>query len=95
MQAFYKGKSADFWIVQKEGEQSEWVKKAFETNAFSWIDNHLRICMPLIFPKWASDAQNFGYNMYRRAEIGDVIDRTNGRVVTLKKFEKEYRVEKG
>lgn len=32
--------------------------------------------------------------MYRRAEIGDVIDRTNGRIITPKRFEKMDLIEK-
>lgn len=94
MPVYYKEKSADIWIVQTDGEQPDWVKKAFEINAFTWMDQHLRVCMPILYPKWADDARNTGYNMYRRAEIGDIIDRTNGRIITPKTFEKEYRVEK-
>ncbi|AXQ79142.1 hypothetical protein DDV21_008630 [Streptococcus chenjunshii] len=93
MKAIYKNKEAEVWRIAKDDlNQPSWVSEAFAKNYLYWLDNHLRILIPALYPNWSKDSRNFGYGMYAVGYIGDVIDLTNGKVVSKAKFEKDYRL---
>lgn len=101
MKAFYKGNQVDVWEIGKANEQPEWVKKAFAENYLVWLDNRLRILMSGLNPSLSKNMKlgavgsvggGFcGYIMYDTGYIGDYLDITNHRVVSKKRFNKEYQ----
>lgn len=92
MKAFYKNQEVEVWRITKEGSRPQWVSDAFGKNELVWLDDRLRILMPALYPKWAKDDRNYGYGMYAIGNIGDVIDLTNGKVVSQSTFERNYRI---
>ncbi|MDE3281189.1 role in replication [Lacticaseibacillus parahuelsenbergensis] len=102
MKVLYKGQPAEVWEISKTNEQPEWVKLAFEENYLYWMDNHLRVLMSGLNPSMGTNLKfgavgtvggGFaGYDMYVLGYPGDYLDVTNHRVVSKKKFLKQYRV---
>ncbi|KEY48130.1 hypothetical protein EH70_02270 [Streptococcus equinus] len=104
MKAIYKEKVSDVWKISKENVESypNWVKEAFEKNYLYWLDNHLRILMAGLNPSTAKNLKlgavgslggGFaGYGMYQIGYLGDYLDCTNHRIISEKRFHKEYQV---
>jgi hypothetical protein len=103
MKAVYKGRSADVWEISQTNERPAWVKAAFEENYLCWLDNHLRILMSGLNPSLGANLKTAavgtigggfaGYNMYALGYLGDYLDVTNHRVVSKKKFLKQYQIQ--
>ena len=101
MKALYKGEPADIWEIGKTTPQPDWVREAFEANYLYWLDNHLRILMSGLKPSLGTNLKigavgtiggGFaGYGMYVMGYSGDYLDITNHRVVSKKKFLKQYQ----
>ena len=93
MKALYKNKEVEVWQISKNDlTQPLWVAEAFTKNYLHWLDNSLRILIPALYPNWSKDDHNYGYGMYSIGKIGDVIDLTNGKVISKSKFEKDYQL---
>lgn len=92
MQLYHDGQVVDCWEISKSDKQPpDWVVQAFQKNIMVWVDNRLRILMPALYSNWAQDSRYLGYGMYVFGEIGDVIDRTNGIVMTAKRYRESYK----
>lgn len=93
MKAIIKGKVVEVWIIDENAvNQPDWVRDAFSKNIMQWVDHKLKVLMPALNSNWAKDSQYYGYGIYTIAKIGDVIDLTNCKVVSLKQFEKNYQL---
>lgn len=76
-------KSLEFWQVSKQSEQPQWVKHAFSTGGFSWLnDKTLRIV-------------NTGGLIKINASLNEFLV-FNGKylkIVSENKFSKDYRLQ--
>lgn len=104
MKALYKNKLADVWEISKTNEQPEWVKQAFAKNYLRWSsDNKLIILMSALKPSVTANIKFgmvgsvggglAGYAMYFVGDIGDYLDATNHKVVSKKRFNKNYLIQ--
>lgn len=88
--ALYKGKVAQVWVVGRETEQADWVKEAFAKNIIVWLDDHVRVSMWDLAKanrfKAKADLRGYAYGFE-----GEVLDATNLRLVSQKKFLKDYQ----
>lgn len=101
MKAYCNGKVVDVWEIGQETPQPTWVKEAFEKNYIVWLDNHVRILMAGLNPRTVTNLKlgatgtaggGFaGYGMYVLGYPGDYLDVTNHRVVSKKRFLREYK----
>ncbi|HJG03659.1 MAG TPA: hypothetical protein K8V99_03605 [Megamonas funiformis] len=104
MKAVYKdGSIVDIWEISKSGLKPEWIVEAFHKNYLVWVDDKLRILLAGINPSTKQMIKLgsigslggggfLGYAMYSIGYIGDVIDITNRRVISKKRFLKEYKM---
>lgn len=102
MKAIYKnGEVAEVWEISKTSERPDWVVEGFKKNYLVWIDNKLRILLTGLNPSTkemlklgsmgsAGGGGFLGYAMYSIGYEGDVIDVTNHRLISKKRFLKEY-----
>lgn len=101
MKAYCNGKVVDVWEIGQETPKPAWVKEAFEKNYIVWLDNHVRILMAGLNPRTVTNLKlgatgtaggGFaGYGMYVLGYPGDYLDVTNHRVVSKKRFLREYK----
>lgn len=92
MKASYKGQLIDVWRISKAAPYPTWVMEAFKKKCLTWRDSkNLQVLIPALDPNWASDSHFYGYGMYAMAQIGDVIDHTNGRIIPAERFDQAYR----
>jgi hypothetical protein len=100
MEVKYKNQPVEVWEISKTNEQPDWVKKAFEENYLSWYGNRLKVTMLGIKPKTKrniilglkgalGNINGYG-SIYFMGDIGDVLDITNGKVISKKYFLKHY-----
>lgn len=81
----------EFWKVSRTSHQPIWVQEAFEKKYFQWVDNHLKILISGLNPEWWKQSGRYvGYGIYVRADWGDIVDRTNCRVLTEENFKKTH-----
>ena len=102
MKVLYKGEPAEVWEIGKTTARPDWVRDAFDQQYLYWLDNHLRILMSGLNPSLSANLKTgavgtigggfTGYNMYVLGYPGDYLDVTNHRVVSKKKFWKQYQV---
>lgn len=100
MKAYYKNQLVDVWEIGRTTAQPAWVREAFEQNYICWIDEHVRILMAGLNPSTSTNLKigatgtaggGFaGYGMYVLGYPGDYLDLTNHRVISAKRFHKEY-----
>lgn len=100
MQAFYHGDPAEIWVIGKTTAQPDWVKQAFAQQYIVWLDGHIRVLMSGLNPSLQANLKSgavgtigggfAGYNMYVLGYPGDVLDVTHHRIVSAKKFAKQY-----
>lgn len=104
MKTLYKKKLADVWEISKTNEQPEWVKQAFAKNYLRWTtDNRLVVLMSALEPSVITNIKfgmvgsaggGFaGYAMYSVGDIGDFLDATNHKIVSKKRFHKQYVIQ--
>lgn len=92
MKASYKGKLIDVWRISQTAPYPNWVIDAFKKQCLTWLDKqNLQVLIPALDPNWASDSHFYGYGMYATAQVGDVIDHTNGRIIPAERFDQAYR----
>lgn len=102
MLTLYKRQIAEVWEIGRETPQPEWVRDAFRKNYICWLDEHVRILMTGLNPSLTTNLKigttgtvggGFaGYGMYVLGYPGDFLDVTNHRVISAKKFHKEYQI---
>lgn len=102
MKAIYKGKMTEVWEIGRDTPQPDWVKEAMKQNYIVWLDNHVRVLMSGLKPSMKTNFKigatgtvggGFaGYGMYVLGYPGDYLDLTNHRVVSKKRFSKEYEI---
>ena len=95
MEVKYENKSVEVCEISKTNEQPDWVKQAFKENNHSWCDDRLKILLTGIIPTAKrnikrgimngsqSVGQGFG-GTYAMVYIDDLLDITNGRVLSKK-----------
>lgn len=88
----HDNKEVDVWEISTSSDKPDWVKEAFQKNILQWKDQRLRILMPALYPKWSKRSEYYGYGMYVFGDIGDIIDKTNGKVIRQSFFEKHYQL---
>ena len=89
------------WEINKNTPQPDWVKNCFENNTMVWYDNRLKILVKAINPSPKRDVKlglrdtMLGYygGGFVMGNIGDYFDATNGRVLSKKKFYKQYVID--
>ncbi|MGT2711386.1 hypothetical protein [Streptococcus oriscaviae] len=86
-----KGKEVEVWEIGSE-PQPDWVREAFAIQAFQWLDDNLRILMPILQRNWLFKGDCWGYGIYQIGKKGDVIDRTNGKLLSQRAFQTKYTV---
>ncbi|MGT2929779.1 hypothetical protein ACVR1G_06025 [Streptococcus dentasini] len=92
MKASYKGKLVEVWRVSQQRPYPSWVAEAFKKQLLTWRDSkRVRVLIPALNPEWASESHYYGYGMYETAQIGDVIDYTNRKIVPAEIFNRYYR----
>lgn len=102
MKTLYKEKTADVWKIGRQTPQPDWVQDAFRKNYIVWMDNHVRILLSGLKPSTSTNLKigatgsvggGFaGYGMYVLGYPGDYLDVTNHRVISEKRFLKEYKI---
>ncbi|WP_432707741.1 hypothetical protein [Leuconostoc citreum] len=98
MSVFYKNKPVTVWRIEQGQPQPDWVKQCFENNSMIWYDNKLKILVKVINPSAKRDTKLglldtfLGYygGGFVMGTVGDFFDATNGRLVSKKKFYKQY-----
>lgn len=100
MLAKYKGNTVEVWEISKVNERPDWVKKAFEENYLTWLDNRLKILLNGIKPNIKRNfklglqgifAMGDGFGgAFAMGDIGDFLDITTGQVVSSNYFYKHY-----
>ena len=101
MSVFYKNSPVTVWEIDKAQPQPDWVKQCFENNSMSWHDNRLKILVKSINPSAKRDTKLglldtlLGYygGGFVMGGVGDFFDATNGRVISKKKFYKQYVIQ--
>lgn len=102
MKVIYKEKIADVWKIGRQKPQPDWVQEAFRKNYIVWMDNHVLILLSGLKPSTSTNLKigatgsmggGFaGYGMYVLGYPGDYLDVTNYRVISEKRFLKEYKI---
>ncbi|MGT2926249.1 role in replication [Streptococcus cuniculipharyngis] len=103
MAVWYQGKPAQVWVIGKDSPQPDWVEQAFRQQYICWMDNHIRVLMAGLQASLATNLKLgatgsaagggfVGYGMYQLGYEGDVLDITNHRIVSAKRFAKDYQV---
>ena len=105
MHVFYKGQPAEVWKISRTNEQRAWVKEAFEKNYLTWLDNRLRIVMAGLYPPMIKSLEDQKPTIFHEqgdcfdvtliGYPGDYLDATNHRIVSKRKFLKQYQVQEG
>lgn len=85
-----KGQVVEVWVVSRVGYQPDWVKDLFTKNYAQWVDNRLRLLVAGLGANWYVKGNYIGFGMYQMLEVGDVIDRTNCKVLSPARFQKDY-----
>lgn len=88
-----QGRPVEVWTVSKTAPQPDWVKNLFRKNVLQWSDNRLKVLMPCLSSQWHQDSRYIGFGMYQMAELGDTIDKTNGKIVSRHYFAEHYHYE--
>lgn len=98
IRVLYKGKPASVWEISQTSERPDWVKDALAKNQIYWLDDRVRILMAALRPP-ISEKPNMvagdtdaGFGVYAYGYAGDFLDATNQRVVSRRRFLKEYEV---
>ncbi|MGT2928693.1 hypothetical protein ACVR1G_00300 [Streptococcus dentasini] len=92
MKASYKGRLVEVWRISQLRPYPAWVAEAFKKHRLTWCGSKsIKVLIPALDPNWASDSHYYGYGMYETAQIGDVIDYTNGRIISGQFFDENYR----
>ncbi|GBG96559.1 role in replication [Lactococcus termiticola] len=102
MKVIFKGEEVEVWQISKTGEQPDWVRSAFEAGNLTWVGNRLRLRWAYLKP---SASRSFsagaaggvggyvaGFGQLEMADLGDVIDLTNGKIVSARSFAKKYQI---
>lgn len=102
MKALYKNQVVDVWEIGKQTPQPSWVQEALRKNYIVWLDNHVRILMAGLMPSVLTNVKigatgsaggGFaGYGMYVLGYPGDYLDVTNHRVLSRKRFFRDYEI---
>ncbi|WP_285124194.1 hypothetical protein [Lactococcus petauri] len=105
MLAKYNGNIVEVWEISKANEQPDWIKKSFEENYLTWLDDRLKILLNGIKPNFKRNfklgvqgilgtGDGFG-GAFVMGDIGDYLDITTGQVVSSKYFSKHYKLISG
>lgn len=95
MNVLYKGNIAEIWEIGRDTYKPDWVQEAIKLNYIVWLDNHVRIFLKGLNPSkkvligLKSTLNPTGYVL---GFEGEVLYRTNCRVISKKKFLKEYDI---
>ncbi|ARY92392.1 hypothetical protein F9B82_02840 [Lacticaseibacillus casei] len=98
IRVLYKGKPASVWEISQTSERPDWVKDALAKNQIYWLDNRVRILMAALRPpiikkiNFTANDTDAGFGVYAYGYTGDFLDATNQRVVSRRRFLKEYEV---
>lgn len=96
MKAKFKNKTVEVWKIEKTGNQPDWVKESFTKNEFSWDGNSLKVLISAFKPStFKNFSGGFGSGGVRAifGKIGDYIILEDGKIVTAKKFAKDYEIQ--
>lgn len=93
MTVIYHDKPAQCWVVSREAKQPDWVQEAFAQHKLEWVGNRVRVLLPALNNKWFKEGGSGFFGGYVMADIGDVLDVTNCKVVSPDYYKKHYQVE--
>jgi len=98
MKAIYQGKEKEIWVISRTGERPDWIDYGFKANYIHWTSEAEKELMAdvggLVITNIGKKYVNRpvrGSGVYF-GKPGDVINLTDGIIVSAKKFEQIYKI---